>query len=157
MNQKIFFFYRYLCCPLQRNPLRYNTLMSVFFPILEALLISIYWYNIEIFQRCNLYLLNYCEYPSFDGSILFWKEKSSLLVTTLLNKSRSSLTSFNVMFLPIKIKQFRNILRYVPKTSIQITWHNLNEMLTSSASSLIFIRRSIFSTSLIESIIDFYH
>ena len=55
--------------PFKVIPLRYNTLV----PILEALLISTFWYSLELFQRCSL--LNRSKSPSFHGSLRFGKQE----------------------------------------------------------------------------------
>ena len=55
--------------PFKVIPLGYNTLVTAFFPILEALLICTFWYVLKLSQRFGLYLLNRGKTPSFHGSL----------------------------------------------------------------------------------------
>ena len=43
--------------------------MPALFPILEALLISTFWYSLELFQQCRFYLLNRSKSLSFHWSL----------------------------------------------------------------------------------------
>ena len=52
---------------------RYNLLCQRFFQ--SSLLISSFWYSLEIFQRCSFYLLDRSNSPSFHGSLQFWKQQ----------------------------------------------------------------------------------
>ena len=49
--------------------------MPALFPILEALLISTFWYSLELFQRCSFYLLSRSKSPFFHGFLQFWKQE----------------------------------------------------------------------------------
>ena len=55
--------------------LRYNTLVSAFFPILEALLICTFWYALKLSQWFGFYLLNRGKTPFFHGSLQSWEHK----------------------------------------------------------------------------------
>ena len=55
--------------PFKVIPLRCNTLVPAFFPILEALLIWIFWYVLKLTQRLGFYLLDRRKTPSFHGSL----------------------------------------------------------------------------------------
>ena len=56
-------------------PLRYNTLVPVLFLIHEALLICVFWYSLELYQRCGLNHLDRGKSPSFHGSFEFWEQE----------------------------------------------------------------------------------
>ena len=78
---KFLFFSKNLCLfiniytvPFKVIP-SYDTLVPALFPILEAHLISTFWYSFQLFQRCSFYLLNYSKSPSFRGSLQFWKQE----------------------------------------------------------------------------------
>ena len=61
--------------PFKTIPLRYNTLVLAFFPILEALVICTFWYVLKLSQRFGFYLLNRGKTPSFHGSHQSWEQE----------------------------------------------------------------------------------
>ena len=63
--------------PFTVIPLRYNTLVPAFFPILEALLICTFWYVLNLSQRFSFYLLNRGKTPSFHGSFQSWEQEKA--------------------------------------------------------------------------------
>ena len=85
-----------------------------------------------------------------------------------LSKSGSSLNVVNISwamsmrsYLCSKFSNFRTICVaawFMPKTNIKIVWHEPNDMLTSSATSLIVIRRLskivFFTASMFSSVVD---
>ena len=56
-------------------PVRYNTLVPEFFPILEALLICTFWYILKLSQRFGFYLLYRGKTPSFHGPLQSWDQE----------------------------------------------------------------------------------
>ena len=71
--------------PFKVIPLRYNTLVPAYYPILKALLILIFWYVLELSQRFGFYLLNRGKTPSFHGSLQSWEHEKCHRGLNLVN------------------------------------------------------------------------
>ena len=74
-SKNIYLFIKNYLVPLKVIPLRYNTLMPAFFPILEALLKRHFWHCQQLLFRFFFYIHNRSITLSFHRCLLFWKKE----------------------------------------------------------------------------------
>ena len=72
--KKFLFIYQYLV-PFKATPLRFNTLMPAFFPILETLLKRAFWNRQQLLFLFFFYLINHNKMLSFHRCLQFWEEE----------------------------------------------------------------------------------
>ena len=131
--------------------------MPAYFSILETLLKRAFWYRQQLLYRFFFYLLNRSKTLSFlfplIGVFSFGKRKSSAAMSSpssdlfeqiwIIVERRNTPWAMSMRrCFCSKFSNFGTIFaaaRFMPKTSVKITWHEPNNMPPSAAVSLIVI------------------
>ena len=131
--QKVFIYLsiNHLLVPFKVNPLRYNTHIPAFFPNLETLLKSGFWYQQQLLFRFFLYLLNRCKTEWFDCGINVIALHTCFVTSyglfqQIWNVVNISWAMSMRLCFCLKFSNFRTTSAaacFMPKTSVKIAWH----------------------------------